>query len=106
MHKILENLLKKKGIENIENLRGDEKDTFDKWNRILSEGEMTLEKIVSFCDAQLNLIDDKFKNLDNTSDKNDRLIIYRTVYKTIKDAIVRPQAERENLEKYLSSLLN
>lgn len=103
---ILEKLLKRHGVKSLEELRPDEKQTFDKWSKILSEGEMTLDKVLSFCDSQISLIDQKLANLDNSAEKVGKLVIYRIVYKSIRDAITSPQAERESLEKYLNGLLN
>ena len=106
MHPVLEKLLKKRGIDNLDDLREDEVQTFEKWDRILSEGEITLEKISLFCENQLRLIDDKWRNLEASTEKNSRLISYRMVYKALRDAINAPKLERESLEKYLNSLLN
>ena len=102
---ILEKLLKKRGIESLEQLREDEKEVFDRWNKTLSEGEMSLEKIVAFCEGQIRLIEEKWKDLNSPKEKNERLIIYHTVYRSIRDIIIKPISEREALEKYLNTLL-
>ena len=105
MMPILEKLLKKHGVKDVTELREDEKAVYDKWDRILSDGEMTLEKVLKFCDAQIALIDQKLANLDNSAEKVGKLVIYRIVYKSMRDAITSPQAERESLEKYLNGLI-
>ena len=83
----------------------EEKETFDKWDKILSEGEISVEKIKEFCSNQLKIIETQWKNLDNDIKKNERLILLHTVYSILVNLIESPQTEKENLEKYLTELL-
>lgn len=105
MHPLLEKFLKKQKIESVTELRGDEKETFDRWEKILSEGEITVDKIAEFCQNQINLIESKWQELDNSDKKNDRLVLLHTVYRAILSTIKSPAAERESLERYLNQLL-
>jgi hypothetical protein len=102
---ILDKILKKRGFNNTSELSPEEKETFDKWERILSDGEMSIDKIKLFCESQVGIIESQFRNIDNSKEKNERLILQHNIYKTIISVIVSPQAERENLEKYLKTLL-
>ena len=104
MHQLLHQLLRKRNVE-VDNLETSEKTTFDSWNKILSSGEVSVEKIKEFCENQIRLIEGKWRNLDNTSDKNDRLITQHSVYKALLQAMEAPTKERENLEKYLVYLV-
>lgn len=106
MHYLLEKLFNKRGIKDTSALNNSEKGTYDRWQRILSEGEITVDKIRDFCKAQISLIESKWRDLDNLPQKNERYIIMHTVYKTLIDAIDKPQKERENLEKYLQQLVD
>ncbi len=105
MHPLLNRLLRKRKIEDVTELKEDEKVTFDTWERILSEGEITVDKIVEFCLSQINVIEIQWKNLDNPEKKNERLILMHTIYKTLVNLIKAPRTEKENLEKYLNDLL-
>lgn len=102
MNSLLARLLKKRGIEKIEDLKGDEKQTFDKWQGILSSGEMTVESVASFCRRQIEAIE---KSWEANAPSRDRLIDQHIVYRKILQSLSAPQTERENLEKYLESLL-
>ena len=102
---ILERLLKKRGIKDVSVLSNDEKADFDRWNKVLSEGEISVEKIKTFCQQQIKLIESQWKNLDNSERKNERLIVMHVVYSAILEAIEAPKIERENLEKYLVGLI-
>lgn len=106
MSNILSRLLQKRGISNPEDLSIDEKNDFERWRRVLSDGEITIDKVTSFCDNQIGLIEGQWKDLSNTNQKNERLILLHTVYKAIKNVIVSPQAEREALEKYLQQMID
>lgn len=103
---ILDRLLEKRGIKNTDELSQEEKQDFERWQKILSDGEVTLEKVLTFCDNQISLIEGQWKNLDNSTQKNERLIVAHTIYRAIKNVITSPQAEREVLEKYLQQVID
>lgn len=105
MHPLLNRLLEKRGIKGVEELMPEEKADFDRYQKVLSEGEMTLEKLTSFIETQIKLLEAKLRDLDNSSQKNDRLICTLNVYKVLSQSITAPLAEREALERYLNSLL-
>src|SRR3990167_9383762 len=106
MHFLLEKLLGKRGIKDTTVLDESEKQTYDNWQRILSEGDISVEKIKEFCKQQLSVIEGKFKEMDNNSNKNLRLIISHNIYRAIIDCIEKPRHEREQLEKYLQQILD
>ena len=106
MHSLLSKLLQKRGIENIEDLSKEEKTWFDEKQRVLSQNdEISLEDFRKFCQTQIDLIEGQWKNLDNSKEKNERLIGLFTVYSTLKKIIAAPKGERELLEDYLTQLL-
>lgn len=105
MHFSLKRLLKKRGIDDVTKLQPEEKADFDRWQKILSEGEITLDKIGEFCRAQKTITEKQMRNLDNSYEKNAKLVLLHSVYSAILEAITAPQAERESLEKYLNALL-
>lgn len=105
MHKLLEQLFKKRGITNVNELTSEEAKQFDDWQKILSEGEITVPKIKQFCELQLGIIKGQMKDYNNTPQKNERLTIYFNIYDTLLTLINSPQAEREALEKYLNQLI-
>ena len=109
---ILYKWLHKQGIENLEpqsekNPKGislEELQTFDKYQKILSKEIVTIEDIKLFLKQQLNVIDQKFKNLDVSNDRKAELIPYYNVYSSFLVAIDAPIKEREILENYLIQL--
>ncbi len=105
MHHLLQSLLRKKGIKDVSDLESYEVQDFERWGRILSEGEITVDKIKEFCKNQIHIIEGKFKDLDNTKEKNEKLIIMFTVYRSLIELIEAPSIEKENLEKYITSLI-
>ena len=106
MHLLLTKYLKKIGIKDIKNLSSEEKQTFEKWNQILSDDEeINVEKIEKFCQSQLDVIEIQWKNMDNQSLKNERLIIAHTIYSTLLKVIRSPKTKKVVLEDYLNKLL-
>ena len=106
MHLLLSKLLRKRGIESTDNLSKEEKEWFDEKERILSQhDEITVEDFKRFCVGQINLIEEQWKNLDNTTAKNERLITLHTVYNSVLKAIGASKVERELLEDHLNQLL-
>jgi len=105
MHPLLDKLLKKRKIADVSHLGEVEKENFDQWSRILSEGEITVKTIEEFCQGQLNKIEAGFKDMDKSNEEKARLTILHGVYKSLINIISGPLVERETLEKYLNSLL-
>ncbi len=105
MHPLLQKLLNKRGIEDVTELVGPEKDQYDKWQGVLSEGEMSVEKIKQFCEMEIKTIHEQWKNLDNTPAKNERLVLIHTIYQTLLAIINSPRTDREALERYLTNLI-
>lgn len=103
MHPLLRKVLEKAGIKGPEDLKPEEKADFDRWRGILSEGEVTVERVQEFCRTQIDLIEKKWR--DPSCPNRERLIDQHVVYRSILDATTAPQVEKENLEKYLNSLL-
>ena len=105
MHGLLAKLLKKRGIDNLNDLDKEEKQTWDEWEKILSKEELTIEDIKQFCNSQLGVIKGKWSNLDTDTDKKKDLIPYFVVYSTLLQAIDSPRSVRESLEQQLNQLI-
>lgn len=104
MHNLLQRLLKKRGLDSITQLDEFEKQDFERWQGILSEGEITVQKIQEFCKKQIKIIEGQWRDLDNTKEKNDKLITQHIIYKTLLELIESQGIQKENLEKYLEEL--
>src|SRR3990167_652089 len=105
MHPILTKLLHKRGINTKEELSVEEKTDYERWERILSGGEITVETISRFCKSQISLIETQWKDLNNSKEKNKRLILLHSVYSSILKVIISPETERVTLEEYLNKLI-
>lgn len=103
---LLSRLLNKRGIQDVKDLSQDEQKDFERWKRILSDGEVSVEKIAQFCENKKRQIETQWRDMSNDMLKNERLVIYHNVYSAILEAIKAPVAEREQLEKYLQQLLD
>lgn len=102
---ILDKLFAKRGITDVTKLDDNERITFDKWQKVLSEGEITVSKIQEFCKMQLGLIEGKFKDTTRTTQQTERLVIAHSIYKALLDSMEKPARERESMEKYLQQLI-
>mgnify|MGYP001563727878 CR=1 FL=1 len=101
---ILARILEKRGIKDAKELDTDEREAFEGYQRTLSKPDITIENVKEFLHIQLQVIEGKWKSYD-MQNKAD-LIPYHTVYKVLLDILNSPQAEREQLEKYLIQLHN
>lgn len=87
-------------------LSAEEQVTLNNWRRILSaEGDITVDKIKEFCEIQLVTIETQFRDPGKSDREKANLTLVHSVYSTMKALIVSPRAEREALEKYLSTLV-
>lgn len=105
MHNLLQLLLGKKGIKDVTELEPYEKDDFQRWNKILSEGEITVDKIKEFCQGQIKIIENKYLEPDNSEKKDCYLKACLGIYRSLINLIEAPSIEKENLERYLRSLI-
>lgn len=99
---IITDIFRKRGIESVNELDKDERETFEKYEAILSKPDLTLEDVKVFIESQIGIIEGKWKDYDR-KDKED-LIPYHTVYKTLLHIMNAPQIERTTLENYLRQL--
>ena len=106
MHTLLQQWLDKIGIKNVNDLKSHEKQTFDDWNLILTEGEMTVEKILQFCKSQKRLIEANYTNPDNTEKKDYILKASLGTYNALISLLESPKAEREAVERDLIQKIN
>jgi len=105
MNHLLTRLLQKRKVT-IDDLDQDEKKTFEEWQKTLSKDELTLEDVKSFCESQVDIIENKWTDYNIDQAKKNELLPYHTVYKTISNVIKSPKVAREALEKNLEQLLN
>ena len=105
MHKLLHDWLLKLNVKPGE-LSGEEKETFDRWNAVLGGEELSVEQIATFCEGQKQEIEKRFEDLDNSPQKNERLILLFTVYNNIIQALHAGEQERKSLEEHLTKLLD
>ena len=112
MNSLLYKLLKKKGLESIDELDDNplpdgspsEKQTFEDYRRILSKKELTTKDIKEFCESQLGVIESRWQDLSVKNKRKAELIPYHTVYKTLLMVMDSPKSKREQLEKQLLEL--
>lgn len=105
MHAIIQKLFEKRGIKDVSQLSPEEKKDYEQWELTLADSEVTVDKILSFCERQVKAIELVWRDREKTQAQKSELIPYHTVYSAIREIITAPQAQRESLEKYLLTLL-
>ena len=105
MHQLLAKILRKRGIESLDELTPEEKANFDEWRAVLSKEELTIADIKEFCKAQCEIIKQKWTDYNLDQAKKAELLPYFTVYSVMLKAIDSPKTAREALEKQLENLI-
>jgi len=105
MHKLLQQLFKKRGIKDVNDLSEVEKSQYDEWQKILSKETLNLDDIKNFCQTQVSIIESKWSDYNLNNSRKSEMIPYHTVYRTILKAIDSPQIVREQLEEQLNNLI-
>lgn len=105
MFEILTRYFKKRGITSVEELSEEERITYDKWVKILSEKELTMDGLLDFCRDQKRIVEGQITNMDNSDKKDNILKAALSFYNTMIGIIEKPKAERESLIRYLEDLL-
>ena len=104
-HDLIAKLMRKRGIDSVNDLDEVEKKTFDDWQKVLSKEELTLPDVKEFCASQITIIENKWSDYNLEDSKKQSLIPYHTVYKSILKAIDSPKEARQALEKNLMQLV-
>ena len=104
-YKLLDKLLKKRGLKNETELSGEEQQTYEAWKEILSKEELSVPEMAEFCNRQISVIESKWRDLDVPQARKNEFIPYHTVYKALLEAIESPQHARKALEMQLNQLL-
>lgn len=99
---ILGKIFAKEGIKDASELKGEEREIYEQYKRILDKPEITIEDLKLWLKNQIRIIEAKWKDY-NTEDKA-ALIPYHTIYRSLLDLIESQQTERETLEQYLAQL--
>ena len=110
---LLDKLLQKRGVKSPEELDNsimpdgspNERQTFEEYRRILSEGDITVDKISEFCQSQISTIESKWKDLSIGNDKKAEWIPIHNVYSTLLLLIKSPTSAKEALEAQLKELV-
>jgi len=105
MHKLLTQLLEKRGFTKIEDLTLEEKADFDRWNESLNTEEVTVKAIEAFIRSQQSKVEDKLANSEIPKEQRLELLPYLSIYKALLGLIESPKVERELAEKSLEQLL-
>lgn len=100
---ILDKLLDKKGIKNIDELTPDERAIYDSYKTTLTGKTVTIKDLETFCKSQITIIEGKFSGPETKYDPYLKACLH--VYLTLLKAIDAPKVERDNLERYLIALV-
>jgi hypothetical protein len=100
---LLDKLLSKNGISNLDELTSEERAIYDGYKLTLTAKDVTVKNIENFCRSQVKLIEDKFGSPETKYDAYLKACLH--VYLTILKAIEAPKVERENMERYLIALI-
>lgn len=101
---LLDKLLDKKGIKNIDDLTLEERAIFDGYKVTLTGKNVSIKDLEEFCRNQIRIIEGKFSGPDDTHDSYLKACLH--VYLTLLKAIEAPKVERENLERYLIAIIS
>ena len=102
---ILSRFLEKRKIKDVNELDKEERQQFETWQKILSKEELTIDDVKKFCEAQCDLIENKWKDYDIPQAKKAEWITAHTIYSTLSQIMESPKVGREQLEQYLNELL-
>jgi len=104
MHTAIETLLRKRGIESVNDLSPEEKQQYDQWQKVLVNEPITIPRFVEFLNVQKSIVENSLTNLNNSTLVNDRLIVQLNIYSKLLKFLDSDKTEREALIKYLTTL--
>ena len=103
---LIQELLKKRGIKNLSELDPAEKAIFDRWQKMLTTEDITIERLTEFIKEQKRRAEINIANPDNTKEKDMFLKASLNIYGSLLGLINSPKRERETIIKHLKQLLD
>lgn len=103
---VLSQFFERKGIDPAD-LNAEEKATLEQWKNTFTQADkdVTVADILAFCDMNIKQIEVEFRSFDTPPEKRERQVIAYSTYVAIRNLINAPREQREQFEKYLSTLL-
>lgn len=105
MHKLLQDLLLKRGIKSLDELNDEEKSQYNAWNETLTKESLNLEDIKRFCQTQCDTINNRWGEYGLEQAKKAELLPYFTTYTAILKAIDSPKDARKATENLILQLI-
>lgn len=102
---ILEQFLQKRGVDNVEDLSDTDKGVLKQYQNVFKKADTSVADIQKFCQQQIESIETRLDDVDNSPQKQDRLVILLSVYRKIISLIEAPKKEKERLEAYLTLMV-
>ena len=86
-----------------EDLNVEERQTYTQWEQVL-RGEMTMEKVRGFLQAEVDRIEMEWSVPDNSKEKDNFLKAEMRVLKTLIAFMSSPERSKEFLEQHMTNL--
>ena len=105
MHPFLEQLLNKRGLEDVTQLDKYEQADFKRWQQALVAEPITMEKLAEFIGEQKGRAENEIASPDNSKEKDMFLKASLNIYRSFLGLLKQPEADRKVAEEYLKQLL-
>ena len=105
MNILIEKLLKKRGINDLNDLTDEEKAIYDEWEKVLSLSSLTLKDLEKFLNEQVPRLTKELIEPDISDKKNIYLKARIADFMAILAVIQKPKIAKKELENYIKSLI-
>ena len=103
---MLQALLEKLGIKNIDDLKPAERATYIQWAKVLEKGEITIDDLKILLPKELDRAHQELRGFDNSAEKDLFYKAYAELCSNIMKMILAPAKERDNLKSMLKKKFN
>ena len=103
---MLQALLEKLGIKNIDDLKPAERATYIQWAKVLEKGEITIDDLKILLPKELDRAHQELRGFDNSAEKDLFYKAYAELCSNIMKIILAPAKERDNLKSMLKKKFN
>lgn len=103
---LLTKLLEKIGVKSVAELRHEERETFERYEKVLQKKELTLADVRQFLETQISIIEGRWRDNSLSQAAKGELVPYHTCYRTLLSALDAPALERQQLENVLLGMIN
>ena len=105
MHSLIEQIFNRRGIKDVQELKGEELKTYQAWMQILAKPDTTIDDLKRVLPIETERVSEELRKYDNGERKELYLKAYANLLSFFTTLITQPEKQRNELKAQLEQML-